>query len=117
MEKVFTEHTHIVAIKTTGNVFCWEAVEELNVKSKNWKDLLTEEPFTRKDIIHLQDPLNLTSRTIETFDHVVKELAVEEVRWAGLCVCCSVLGCALCWAVLSVRCAVPCCAVLMQCIS
>lgn len=43
-----------MAIKTTGNVYCWEAVEELNVKPKNWKDLLTDEPFTRKDIIHIQ---------------------------------------------------------------
>ena len=34
-------------------------MEELNVKPKNWKDLLDDTPFTRKDIIHLQDPLNL----------------------------------------------------------
>ena len=40
---------------------CWlqQAVEELNVKPKNWKDLLDDTPFTRRDIIHLQDPLNL----------------------------------------------------------
>ena len=24
LSKVFTAHTHIVAIKTSGNVFCWE---------------------------------------------------------------------------------------------
>ena len=36
-----------------------QAVEELNIKPKFWKDLLTDEPFTRKDIIHIQDPLNL----------------------------------------------------------
>lgn len=24
LNKVFTEHTHIVAIKPTGNVYCWE---------------------------------------------------------------------------------------------
>mmetsp|Transcript_5593 Transcript_5593/g.12389 ORF Transcript_5593/g.12389 Transcript_5593/m.12389 type:complete len:652 (+) Transcript_5593:259-2214(+) len=77
MNKVFTEHTHIVAVKPTGNVYCWEAVEELNVKAKNWKDLLTDEPFTRKDIIHIQDPLNLQQRTIELFDHVQKDLHVE----------------------------------------
>jgi hypothetical protein len=52
--KVFTEHTHIVAVKATGNVYSWEAVEELNIKAKNWKDLLTDEPFTRKDILHIQ---------------------------------------------------------------
>lgn len=59
MNKVFTEHTHIVAIKSTGNVYCWDAVDQLNIKPKNWKDLLTDEPFTRKDIIHIVDPLNL----------------------------------------------------------
>lgn len=44
MNKVFTEHTHIVAVRTAGNkgnVYCWEAVEELNIKPKNWKDLIT----------------------------------------------------------------------------
>eukprot|EP00798_Chlamydomonas_sp_ICE-L_P013541 gene13541-19411_t len=59
MGKVFTVHTHIVAIKTSGNVYCWDAVEELCVKPKNWKDLITDEPFTRKDIIQIQDPMNL----------------------------------------------------------
>lgn len=48
------QHTHIVAVRTSGNVFCWEAIQELNVKTKSWKDLLTEEPFTRKDIIQIQ---------------------------------------------------------------
>ena len=32
------------------------------MKPKNWKDLLDDTPFTRKDIIHLQDPLNLQVR-------------------------------------------------------
>lgn len=36
-----------------------QAVEELNIKPKYWKDLIDDTPFTRKDIIHLQDPLNL----------------------------------------------------------
>ncbi|KIY92185.1 peptidyl-prolyl cis-trans isomerase-like2 [Monoraphidium neglectum] len=70
--KVFTDHTHIVAVKPTGNVYAWEAVEELNIKAKNWRDLVTEEPFTRKDIMHLQDPLNLSGRLIQEFDHVRK---------------------------------------------
>jgi peptidyl-prolyl cis-trans isomerase-like protein 2 len=35
--KVFTPHTHIVAIKTTGNVYCYDAVDELCIKPKNWK--------------------------------------------------------------------------------
>lgn len=43
MGKVFTDHTHIVAVKQSGNVYCWEAVDELNVKAKNWRDLLSDE--------------------------------------------------------------------------
>lgn len=99
--KVFTQHTHIVAIKTSGNVYAFEvcgdweggwvvtevgrvwrllapkghghlvfprlptplplpifcaqqAVQELNLKAKNMRDLLTDEAFTRKDVIHIQ---------------------------------------------------------------
>merc|ERR1719431_1190965 len=62
MFKVFNNSTHIAAIKTTGNVFCYEAVEELNLKTKNFKDLLNDESFTRPDIIILQDPMRMTIR-------------------------------------------------------
>lgn len=84
LNKVFTEFTHIVAVKTTGNVFCYEvymspsitsalipacfsllnvifisnlvaqAIKELNIKTKNWKELLTDEPFTKEDLITIQ---------------------------------------------------------------
>ena len=57
--QVFTESTHIVAIRTSGNVYAWEAVEELNIKPRFMRDLLTDQSFTRKDIIHIQDPMNL----------------------------------------------------------
>eukprot|EP00873_Tetraselmis_striata_P001176 jgi/Tetstr1/421440/TSEL_012389.t1 len=70
MNKVFTKSTHIVAVKTTGNVYCYEAVEELNIKPKNWKDLLTDEKFVRKDIITIQDPLKLEGKQLDSFDHV-----------------------------------------------
>jgi len=52
--RTFNENTHIVAIKTSGNVFAYDAVERLNIKAKFWKDLMTDEPFTRKDIITIQ---------------------------------------------------------------
>eukprot|EP00899_Mesostigma_viride_P012634 jgi/Mesvir1/21371/Mv20855-RA.1 len=78
LNKVFTEFTHIVAVRTTGNVYCYQAIQELNIKTKNWKDLLTDEPFTRKDIITLQDPNNLAARAITKFDHVAKELKVDK---------------------------------------
>ena len=67
LNKVFTESTHIVAVKTSGHVYCYQAVDELNIKAKNWKcaprharrcasdltarvrrDLLTDEPFKRR---------------------------------------------------------------------
>ena len=36
-----------------------QAIQELNIKAKNWKDLLTDEKFARKDIITIQDPHNV----------------------------------------------------------
>lgn len=69
--KVFNENTHIVAVRPTGNVYCWEAVSELCLKPKNLRDLVTDEPFTRADIIHIQDPLNLAGKNRAAFDHVV----------------------------------------------
>jgi len=55
---VFTDHTHIVAIKTTGNVYAFKSVDKLNIQKKNWIDLVTGEAFTRQDIITIQDPQN-----------------------------------------------------------
>ena len=34
MLQVFTDSTHIVAIKPSGNVYCWEAIHELNIKPR-----------------------------------------------------------------------------------
>jgi len=78
LNKVFTEFTHIVAVKTTGNVFCYEAVQELNIKPKNWKELLTDEPFTRNDLITIQNPNVLDSKVLGEFDHVKKGLKLED---------------------------------------
>ncbi|PVD31595.1 hypothetical protein C0Q70_07010 [Pomacea canaliculata] len=72
--KVFNENTHIVAVKQTGNVYCYEAVEQLNLKTGSFRDLLTDEPFTRKDIITIQDPLNLEKFNIQSFYHIRKNL-------------------------------------------
>ena len=72
LNKTFTDSTHIVAVKTSGNVFCYQAIDELNVKPKFWRDLLTDEKFTRKDLITIQDPMNLDGRCLDTFDHVKK---------------------------------------------
>lgn len=79
LNKVFTEFTHIVAVKTTGNVFCYEAIKELNIKTKNWKELLTDEPFTKEDIITIQNPNELDAKkALDNFDHVKKGLKVDD---------------------------------------
>ncbi|KAI4327346.1 hypothetical protein L6164_019819 [Bauhinia variegata] len=78
LNKVFTEFTHIVAVKTTGNVFCYEAIKELNIKTKNWKELLTDEPFTKDDLITIQNPNALDTKVLLDFDHIKKNLKVED---------------------------------------
>ncbi|KAL2924705.1 Peptidyl-prolyl cis-trans isomerase CYP65 [Bienertia sinuspersici] len=79
LNKVFTEFTHIVAVKTTGNVFCYEAIKELNIKTKNWKELLTDEPFTKDDLITIQNPNELDAKkALDEFDHVKKGLKIDD---------------------------------------
>uniref|UniRef100_A0A8C3G3W9 RING-type E3 ubiquitin-protein ligase PPIL2 n=1 Tax=Cyclopterus lumpus TaxID=8103 RepID=A0A8C3G3W9_CYCLU len=73
---IFTNNSHFVAIKVTGNVFSHEAVEQLNIKTKSFKDLLSDEPFARKDIIVLQDPTNLDKFNVSNFFHVRNNLKV-----------------------------------------
>ena len=67
--KVFTDNTHIVAIRhgSEANVFAWETVERLNVKAKMWRDLVDDQEFGRSDIITLQDPQNIESRNLSKF--------------------------------------------------
>ena len=67
--KVFTDNTHLVALRNTGNVFSYDTVERLNIKSKNWQDLVSNEEFQRSDIITLQDPQNVESRNLSQFKY------------------------------------------------
>ncbi|KAK4876281.1 hypothetical protein RN001_012703 [Aquatica leii] len=73
----FTNSSHFVTIKTTGIVYSMEAVEQLNIKTKNWKDLILDVPFERKDVIVLQDPSNLGKFNISLFHHVKNNLRME----------------------------------------
>ncbi|KAF2865452.1 peptidyl-prolyl cis-trans isomeras-like protein-like 2 [Massariosphaeria phaeospora] len=68
--KVFTDNTHIVALRKSGNVFAWDTVERLNIKAKNWRDLMSDDEFSRKDIITLQDPQNIEARNFSSFKHI-----------------------------------------------
>eukprot|EP00940_MAST-03C_sp_MAST-3C-sp2_P002130 g2130.t1 len=54
--KVFTPHSHIVANFKSGHVLSYDAVKELNIKAKNWEDLVTGEPFEKSDIVTIQNP-------------------------------------------------------------
>jgi len=69
-KKVFTDFSKLVAIKTSGRVYLWDTVEQLNVKAKNMRDLVSDEEFTKADLIILQDPMNLDSRNISTFKNL-----------------------------------------------
>ncbi|CEQ41244.1 SPOSA6832_02951, partial [Sporobolomyces salmonicolor] len=75
--KVFNEHTAIAAVRPSGNVYAKESIDRLNAKPGNWHDLMTDEPFTRKDIIMLQDPLNIQGKDLSKFDYVRRNLEVQ----------------------------------------
>ena len=71
--KVFSESTKLVAIKTTGNVYSWDAVNTLNIAPKMWRELLTDEPFTKADIVVIADPSNeawVAKHSVNAFAHV-----------------------------------------------
>jgi len=70
--KTFSDHSHVCFNAVSGHVYSYEAVEELNRKTKNWKDLITEQPFKWADIIVIQNPLEMERRLISTFYYMVK---------------------------------------------
>lgn len=78
--QVFNEHTHLVAVKTASaaNVYSRESIDRLNIKPGSMNDLMNDEPFTRADIITLQDPQNIEMRDLSQFDYVKRELKVSE---------------------------------------
>ncbi|CAA7259947.1 unnamed protein product [Cyclocybe aegerita] len=55
--KPFSEHSHIVAIATTGNVFLAESI-------KGGKDLVADVPFKKTEVITLQNPHGLPPASI-----------------------------------------------------
>lgn len=69
---MLTDNTHVVAIRhgTYANVFAWETIEQMNIKQKNWHDLVDDKEFGRKDIITLQDPQNAASRNLSEFQYL-----------------------------------------------
>jgi len=65
--KEFTNHSKVVMNAVSGHVYSAEAIEQLNKKVNNWKDLITSQPFTKADIITIQDPDDLMAREVSKF--------------------------------------------------
>jgi len=84
--KVFNDSSHVVAVRTTGNVYSYDAVLELNIKAKNFEDLMTGEAFEKKDIVTLfngQDEEHSRSRDISTFAHLKEVRDDTQAAQAG----------------------------------
>lgn len=56
------------------NIILIQAIEQLNIKTKSFKDLLTDEPYQRKDLITLQDPSNVDKFNLSNFYHLKHKL-------------------------------------------
>lgn len=84
--KVFTNHSHVVANMMSGHVYSFDAVDQLNRKTKNFKDLITSQVFKWADIVTIQDPDDATSREVDKFyfmqagqqDEVIKTITHRE---------------------------------------
>lgn len=64
--KELTDHSHLVAIRPTGNVYLHDTVQQLNLKPKMLRDLLDDTPFTKRDVLTLQDPHDPGRRTMQS---------------------------------------------------
>jgi len=71
--KALTEHTKVAAVRTSGHVYSWDALHSLCLSPKHLRDLLEDTPFSREDVIVLQDPGNaewVAAHTTTGFFHV-----------------------------------------------
>ncbi|TFK30765.1 peptidylprolyl isomerase-like protein 2 [Coprinopsis marcescibilis] len=69
--KPFSEHSHIVAVATTGNVFLAESI-------KGNKDLLADIQFKKEDVITLQNPHGMPSASVPTASKVAAAQQVQK---------------------------------------
>ena len=76
-KKIFNQSSHIVAIRPSGNVYSYEAIEKLCLAPKNYFDLINPDIAFNKalvekggDLITLQDPSKLHTRNMNTFAHL-----------------------------------------------
>ncbi|OEH74432.1 peptidyl-prolyl cis-trans cyclophilin-type domain-containing protein [Cyclospora cayetanensis] len=81
--KEFGPNTHIVANKKSGHVYAADAIENLCRQPKLWNDLITGEPFTSADLVHIQNPTDAKQRCIEHFHHIREGQDVSRLAAAG----------------------------------
>lgn len=65
--KVFTNHSHVALNTVSGHIYSFDAVDQLNRKTKNWQDLISGQAFKWADVIVIQDPDNIEAREISKF--------------------------------------------------
>ena len=76
---IFHEQSHIVCIWTSGHCYSMRAIQELCINNKNMKDLITEKPFTRDDIIDIQNPLHLEKFNFTQFHYLKQGVDVKSI--------------------------------------
>lgn len=70
--KVFTDFSHVVMSTVSGHIYSFDAVDQLNRKTKNWKDLITSQTFKWTNIVTIQDPDDAEQREIAKFYYMQK---------------------------------------------
>ncbi|GAM28255.1 hypothetical protein SAMD00019534_114310, partial [Acytostelium subglobosum LB1] len=78
MKKVFTDFSHIVINKRTGNVYCHEAVQKLNFEAKHYFDLIDDTPFIKADILTIQNPADRSLRNLSNFHFIRAGLDIKD---------------------------------------
>lgn len=83
--RAFTPSSHIVAVRPTGNVFSFEAVERLCLRPRNFRDLLDDTEFRgRGDLIHLQDPSDASGTAAARAERLARAVAGGGAAGAAL---------------------------------
>jgi len=75
--QTFTNNTKIAANIKSGHVYSYEAVKELNIRAKNWTDLVTGEKFSKSDIVILQDPSDITEVPIPDLSSLKEKKSIK----------------------------------------
>lgn len=79
--KLFNQHSKIIANKKNGNVYSYEAYQQLNLKPNNFRDLLTDESFEKDDIVTIQDPAKAGEKwAVTNFYYVKNKLKIDDVE-------------------------------------